>query len=276
MLHQVARFSTVAPLIEHLGDGGTLLDVGSGSEGVAGWIGPGWTVTAVDRSFENIGALPGPRPARTLKVVGDACNLPFGDREFDVVVALDVLEHVMPKNRRKAIDEMVRVARRRVIVACPTGRAALAADGRLAEGLKTRGVPPPSWLAEHEENGFPDREELRAQLESHGELRLIGNENIRWHEWLFSFEFRRPGSHASRRASRAIVAGLRSSAPASLLSRIALRVARGPNRAPCYRTIAVLDLPDGGAGQTHVAAGAAESNGAAATAAGASGVGQPI
>ena len=242
MLHQLARFSAIAPLIDELG-GGEVLDVGSGSEGVAGWIGARWSVTAVDCSFEYIGAMHGPYPGESRKVVGDAGALPFHDRAFDVVLGLDVLEHVDPAHRRRAVGEMVRVARRRVIVACPTGDAALAADRRLAASLSARGMPPPSWLAEHEHNGFPERGELREYLAGRGALRLIDDENIRWHEWLFGLEFRRPGFHASRATARALAAGLGSRGPMRALSRLAVRAIQGPDRPPCYRTIAVLDLP---------------------------------
>jgi hypothetical protein len=241
MLHQLARYAAVAPLIDELG-GGELLDVGSGSEGVAGWIGPGWAVTAVDRSFDDIGAMPGPRPAETRTVVGDARRLPFADGAFDVVLALDVLEHIEPADRPRVIDELVRTGRRRVIVACPTGKAAFAVDRRLAEGLRGRGMAPPSWLTEHEENGFPEPDELRGPLEGNGRVRMIGNENVRWHEWLFSFEFRRPGFHVSRLVSRALARGLASGRLARFPSRIALRAIQGPARPPSYRTIAVLDL----------------------------------
>jgi SAM-dependent methyltransferase len=241
MLHQLARFASVAPLIDELG-GGEVLDVGSGSEGVAGWIGPRWTVTAVDRSFEDAGAMPGPGRAAARTVVGDARRLPFPDQAFDVVLALDVLEHIEPDDRRRVLDELMRTARRRLIVACPTGPAALAADRRLAADLRRRGVSPPLWLVEHERHGFPEAEEIRDRLASGGRVRMIGNENIGWHEWLFSFEFRRPGFHVSRVASTILAAGLTSRRWVRKLSRLALRIVQGPVRPPTYRTIAVLDL----------------------------------
>jgi SAM-dependent methyltransferase len=241
MLHQVARFCSVAPLVEEL-DRGSVLDVGSGGEGVAGWLAGQWSVTALDTSFESNGTMPGPRQAAPRRVVGDGRELPFEDRAFDVVLALDVLEHIPTEDRDRTIAELIRVARRRVIVACPTGRAALAADARLAAGLRARGMSPPSWLAEHEQYGFPEREELAAQLCEHGAVRLIGNENIRWHEWLFRFEFRRPGFHASRAAAHALAAGLALPGAIGRLSRIAVRAVQGRDRPPSYRTIAVLDL----------------------------------
>jgi hypothetical protein len=101
----------------------------------------------------------------------------------------------------------------------------------------------PDWLIEHERNGFPEVEELRAHLDGRGRIRMIGNENVRWHEWLIGFEFRRPGFHFSRTSSAILAPGLASQRLRGTLSRIALRVVQGPRRPPSYRTIAVLDLP---------------------------------
>lgn len=242
MLHQIARHTAVVPFLEELG-GGTVLDVGSGSEGVASWLGPTWETTAVDRSFDEPGGMRGPyrRPARM--VAGDARELPFADRAFDAVLALDVMEHIEPEDRGRALDELVRVSRRRLIVAGPTGTRALAVDRTLGAGLRHRGVPPPTWLVEHEANGFPDAAELRSHLEPHGRVRLLGNENVHWHRWLFEFEFRRPGFHFSRVASDAMARGLARGGVAAAAARAGIRMVGGPRRDPYYRTIAVLDRP---------------------------------
>ena len=52
-------------------------------------------------------------------VCGDARALPFADGSFDTVTALHVLEHLEPSSASRALQEMCRVARRRVIVAVP-------------------------------------------------------------------------------------------------------------------------------------------------------------
>ena len=44
-------------------------------------------------------------------------GLPFADREFDAVVALDLLEHT--NNIWFAFDELVRVSRRQVVIVLP-------------------------------------------------------------------------------------------------------------------------------------------------------------
>ena len=55
-------------------------------------------------------------PVTTL-VRGDACELPFGDRSFDLVVCLEVLEH-LPEPRR-ALQEIRRVARGGCLLSVP-------------------------------------------------------------------------------------------------------------------------------------------------------------
>lgn len=52
-------------------------------------------------------------------VRGDARTLPFADDSFGTVTALHVLEHLEPPSASRALGEMCRVARRRVIVAVP-------------------------------------------------------------------------------------------------------------------------------------------------------------
>ena len=50
---------------------------------------------------------------------GDACSLPFASDSFDTVTALHLLEHLTPSSASRALQEMCRVARLRVIVAVP-------------------------------------------------------------------------------------------------------------------------------------------------------------
>jgi SAM-dependent methyltransferase len=232
-LDQLARHEPVLRLLGELG-GGSLVDVGSGSTGLAPWLGPEWRVTAVDSSFDDYSGAVQSGPAGVHRVVGDARRLPFDDQAFDVAVAVDLLEHVAPHDRGVVLDELCRVARRRVVVACPAGRAALEADRRLADFYRRRKRTLPGWLEEHLANGFPEPRELAAGLARHGVVHLVGNESAATHERVMRAQAL-PGLH---QAARALAWSLTNGGARIRGSRLL----RGGDRAPTYRTIAVVDL----------------------------------
>jgi hypothetical protein len=231
----LVRIEPVLSLVEELG-GGTLLDAGSGSTGLSPWLGDGWSVTAVDTSFDDYGASHG-FVGRGSAVVADVRNLPFGDRSFDAVVAVDLLEHVPPQDRPQALGELRRVTRARLVVGCPTGEAALDADRRLSERLRRR----PEWLSEHIAMGFPERGELVRELEPHGVLRIVDHEAISSHVRLVRAELTIPGFLVGRLVAIPLSRALRTRGRSRALAAGALRRVRGRDRPPAYRTIAVLD-----------------------------------
>jgi SAM-dependent methyltransferase len=239
MLNQFVRYEPVLRLVRELG-AGTLLDAGSGSVGARPWLGPEWRITAVDSDFADYGTATGPAADGATRLVGDVRALDFDDGSFDIVLALDLLEHLQPADRPAALSELARVTRRRLIVACPAGAAALDADRRLAAAYAARDEPVPGWLAEHLATGFPDPRELQEALAAGGRLRLLRNENVRSHLLLMRAEAG-PRSRwlamAAGKLVRPAVAGGAAAGPASLL----MRLVRGLDRAPSYRTIAVLD-----------------------------------
>lgn len=108
-------------------------------------------------------------------VVSKTRILPFGDHSFDAVTSLDVLEHIAPEHRRWHLEELVRVARERVVVCCPLGTPEHAAAERRLAARR-----PHPFLAEHLANGLPTEEELRElvdglpfsfELRFHGDFR---------------------------------------------------------------------------------------------------------
>jgi ubiquinone/menaquinone biosynthesis C-methylase UbiE len=101
-------------------------------------------------------------------IQADASALPFENAKFDVVVSLDVLEHMPPHLRAKAAIEMARVATRMVVIACPTDRPWVHAAEEVANGVWRDyfGQDYP-WLEEHKEFGLVDGGVVeRALLES--------------------------------------------------------------------------------------------------------------
>jgi SAM-dependent methyltransferase len=236
-LDHLVRIQPVLGLLEELGSG-TLLDAGSGSLGLSPWLGGAWSVTAVDTAFDDYGASHG-FAGRARAVVADVRELPFGDKAFDAVVALDLLEHVPAEDRERALSELRRVTRRRLIVAGPTGAQALAADRRLASMLRK----PPGWLVEHISLGFPTREQVASALEPYGTLYLLENENVSRHVWLVRAELSIPGFVVGRLSALALARALRRRGRTHQLAARSLWRIRGRDRQPAYRTIAILDVP---------------------------------
>ena len=56
---------------------------------------------------------------KDLKVY-DGYNLPYGDKSFDVITSIDVIEHVEDYDR--FIDELLRVAKKAVLISTPNRR----------------------------------------------------------------------------------------------------------------------------------------------------------
>ena len=93
-------------------------------------------------------------------VQGDASTSPFADGAFDVVVALDVLEHVAPEGRPRFLAETLRVCAGSCIVGAPFHAPALVAEERRLAGYfrDLHGVDY-RWLEEHASLGLPDLDE---------------------------------------------------------------------------------------------------------------------
>jgi SAM-dependent methyltransferase len=84
--------------------GETILDVGCGTEGLAGFE-PGAEITGLDAAERP--DYPGRRFVR-----GDARALPFEDASFDIVYSNSLVEHLHPGDRDRFADEIRRVGRR--------------------------------------------------------------------------------------------------------------------------------------------------------------------
>jgi ubiquinone/menaquinone biosynthesis C-methylase UbiE len=242
-LNHLVRFEPVLALVLSAGSpGGTLLDVGSGSQGIARLLPDDWCATAVDANFDDYAPTSGPRRLASDQQVGDVRALPFEDARFDVTVAVDLIEHIAAADRAQAVSEICRVSRRRAVIACPAGEAALRADRRLAAHFTRDGRPVPPWLQEHLQNGFPAVAELVAAATRFGEVRTLGNESISAHERLVAAEHRILPALALRLACRPLERLMTSRRPqARQLSTGVLRRVRGRDREPAYRVVVVVD-----------------------------------
>jgi SAM-dependent methyltransferase len=139
--------------------GALILDAGCGEYGLAAFM-PRADITSVD-------ILPAESVDARLKYQhGSILGLSFEKGSFDVAVSVDVLEHLPENLRTKAVDELVRVARRAVVIACPAGRAAREMDERFAGKLTAAGDPLPDWLKEHLQQAYPETDAIIEAIES--------------------------------------------------------------------------------------------------------------
>jgi O-antigen biosynthesis protein len=136
----------------------SVVDVGSGPERLSERaLGSGYMVTRTD-----VGDFDDPDIVR----LHAGAPLPFDTDSCDVVVAMDVLEHVPAVLRPSLIDECSRVARHLVVVACPTDdedvRAAEEELATVADAVSGRKL---AFLEEHAAHGLPSESGIAGDLE---------------------------------------------------------------------------------------------------------------
>ena len=125
-----------------------LLDVGCGRVGMAAFMND-VTVVGVDLSP------PDEYPPNFTFQEGSITNLPFDERSFPVVTCIDVIEHLPLDARGPALRELVRVASRAVLIACPQGPVAERCDAEFRRSLEARARPVPEWVFEHQAEPYP-------------------------------------------------------------------------------------------------------------------------
>jgi SAM-dependent methyltransferase len=157
MLDQAIRFGAILKRAEFRA-GGNLLEVGSGETGIGAFIAEPFF--GVDIHFEVL-------PSFTA-VKASATALPFGDGVFSRVICSDVLEHLPAEERAGAIEELIRVTKGTLFLACPTGRCGWFLDSALHLIYRFLRISLPTWLPEHFRNRLPDGEDIRRILKENG------------------------------------------------------------------------------------------------------------
>ena len=95
-----------------------VLDVGGGTGNLYPFLSPGTRYVCLDNDAGKIQRLRQVRPD-IAAVVGDATQLPFGDRSIDVAVCVAVTHHLDGEALERLVAELARVVRERVVVFDP-------------------------------------------------------------------------------------------------------------------------------------------------------------
>lgn len=161
-----------------------VLDLGCGAGFLANYLAErGHTVTGLDATAENLEVARAYDRTRTARyVVGDACRLPFADGTFDVVCAMDLLEHVADPAR--VIAEAARVLAPGGMFFFHTFNRTWLANLIVIKGVELFVANTPPKL--HVIEGFIKPQELAAMCEAHalevGELHG-SRPRFRWPLW---------------------------------------------------------------------------------------------
>jgi SAM-dependent methyltransferase len=143
-----------------------LLDVGGTMGGGAGHL--AWTGDFFpDVAVEVVDARAADYPEH--RVCDPHAPLPFADRAYPVVIALDVLEHVPADARPAWLAEVWRVTGHLLLLGNPFATPGVAeADGYLFELIRSRYGYEHGFLAEHLRHGHPEVEATRAFFTARG------------------------------------------------------------------------------------------------------------
>lgn len=220
------RYLPIVSEINNSGSQMSILEVGSGGLGIAPYLGR--KITGLDYKFY-------PPYHRLLKKVkGDVKEIPFENHTFDIVISVDMLEHLKSSDRFKALSEMFRVAREKVILAVPCGRQAYNQDKELDSFYKKKFGKSYTFLQEQLDYGLPEGNMLEnliikiaRKTKKNINLSIYPNENLTLRKFLMT-------GWISRNFVSNIIF--------RKLFLILIPIFRLINQKPCYRQIFMIDF----------------------------------
>ena len=161
----------------------SILDVGAGGEGISNFLryarlAKKYQVTLADSSQDQFKRLRLKEPTKHV-LVADGSQLPFFENSFDIVIAVDTVEHVPREKRPRFFQELQRVTRSRLILHFPlqdeTGQFVGEESDRVFQQkhLNLFGAEEPNTV-EHFEAGHPRYDEIKALLP---DVKIWGTQN---------------------------------------------------------------------------------------------------
>lgn len=163
---QYQRYGMIACAIDKLRSPGqvfSILEVGANTHKLLGKLLPLDRIVYLDRE------IPAEMQGASDIIVGDATDLAMAAGTFDIVVSLDVFEHIAPARRADFLRHTTRVARLLTAIAAPFDDVAVR-EAELAASAYWNSLFPYTyrWLEEHAENGLPDLGETIVMLKELG------------------------------------------------------------------------------------------------------------
>lgn len=168
MIDVILRYLPALYVIEKYGENESILEVGIGGSGLAQFINRRIVGCDIYR-YKQISYEP---------IIGTALSLLFKTSSFDICVSIDVLEHLAKNDREHAINELIRVSRRKIIIGAPSGKTSERYDKKLAKlyGFIHRDH---KWIDEHIINGLPSQFDIEHILKKYNlSYRILKNTNI--------------------------------------------------------------------------------------------------
>lgn len=169
--------AVVSALRDRLDPGATVVDVGDGS-GHLQQFAPEMVTVAIDPS-------PSPDPfPESVRVQADGTRLPLDDRAVDAVVTCDALEHVEQPRRAHFLEELMRVARKAVVLTAPFDTHGVSGVEELvARYAHVVGGEAQPQLTEHAAFGLPQLADTAGVLTGAGwDVEVRGEGNL--FDWL--------------------------------------------------------------------------------------------
>jgi predicted SAM-dependent methyltransferase len=146
-------------------DKSKILEVGSGSYGITPYLKR--KIIGVDTTFDE------PEYPLLEQKVGSTIKLPFDENSFDVVILSDVLEHLPKEIRAQAVNEAIRVSRKKIIISGPFGKEAARQDKLLAKySVRKIGKMHP-FFKDHLKYGLPETIEVRQWISKNPKVKKI-------------------------------------------------------------------------------------------------------